>query len=399
MWSINLDEIIDLKRMVVLAVVSVLVFLVILIGSTVNQLTWNNFRHQFALNGYAVKLDKKFVVGVEEIIRAEEAIKLLESLSPYNPKAKDGNEIVLIKLKVQNIGKWTANLGNFDKSYGMQFNPEIGLYIKGADRYSDRIENLDLDLVDQGKYRNLNTWKVFEAGEIRDGLFGFEIPKGKVLQKLSFGYYFSSNGEIPLEPTPITKKDLLLIGYWIAYLLLILSILSSCWQRQNRSKRSSLRSYSLYFLVLFTVLALDLNLSFILIDKFILGLMFFSLIALLCRLYFERRNLVLQFSFLSKEDLAGIIKKFTQQMQWENPKINEWKFKTMIQSPETNEVYIFDREMVKVKKPTSDQKLVKEILLNLFCETRIDWYTFFGFLFQSHLVYLVYYFYFFIVFF
>lgn len=398
MWSINLDEIVDLKRMVVLAVVAVLVFLSILVGSTINLVSWNRFRYQFVPNGYAAKLDRKFVVGVEEIIRGEEANQLLTSLSPYNPKARKGNEIVLIKLKVQNIYKWTANMGGNSFPYG-PFHPGIALYTKGINRHGDRVKSLDLDLVDQGKYRNLNTWKVFEAGEVRDGLFGFEIPKGKVLLKLSFGYYFSSNGEIPLESTPITKKDLVLISYWIAYLLFILSILSSCWQRQNRSKRSSLRSYSLYLLVPFTVLALDLNLSFILIDKFILGLMCFSLIALLCRLYFERRNLVMQFSFLSKEDLAGIIKKFTQQMQWENPKITECKGKEEIQNPESSETYIFYREMVYVKKPTSDQKLVKEILLNLFCETRFDWYTFFGFLFQSQLVYLVYYFYFFKVFF
>jgi hypothetical protein len=379
--------------MVVLAVVSVLVFLVILIGSTVNQFTWNNFRHQFALNGYAVKLDKKFVVGVEEIIRGEEAIKLLESLSPYNPKAKDGNEIVLIKLKIQNNSKWTANSGGLSKTYGL-LNPEISLYIKGADRYSDRIESLDLDLVDQGKYRNLNTWKVFESGEIRDGLFGFEIPKGKALLKLSFGYYFSTSGEISLEPSPITKKDLLFIAFWIAFLFSILTILSSCWQRERRSKYSGLRMSTLYFLEFTPILFLDkTNPMNSAIDKFSLVSISIVVILMILGCLF-RRNLIMQFSFLSMEDLERIIKNFTQQMKWEKPNISSWEKEVEIQNPETNEIFIFNREMVRVKNPTSDQKRVKEILLNLFCETRFDWYTFFGFIFQYSATCIVLYYYF-----
>jgi hypothetical protein len=390
---INLDEIIDLKRMVVLAVVSVLVFLGILIGSTVNQLTWNNFRHQFALNGYAAKLDRKFVFGVEEIIRGEEANQLLTSLSPYNPKAGKGNEIVLIKLKVQNTGKWTAKFGDNSYTYG-PFNPGITLYTKGADRHGDRTESLDLDLVDQGKYRNLNTWKVFEAGEIRDGLFGFEIPKGKTLQKLSFGHYFSPTGEILLETSPITKKDLLFIAFWIAFLFSILTILSSCWQRERRSKYSGLRMSTLYFLEFTPILFLDkTNPMNSAIDKFSLVSISIVVILMILGCLF-RRNLIMQFSFLSKENLTGIIKDFTKQMQMINPKIIEWNRKVEVQNPETKEVYVFDREMVRVKNPTSDQKRVKEILLNLFCETQLDWYTFFGFIFQFSAMCIVFYYYF-----
>jgi len=378
------------------AIASVIFFLVLFICISIFQISWNIYRYRFAQDGMAVIVDNQLVVGVERIIRGDEAYQILKKNSTYDPTPEPGKELILLKIKVKNITWW--------KAYPRYL--EFIVNIKGSNKYRDHIDVFYNEFSTTGEFKILDTSKTFKPGEVRDGTFGFEINKGQTLSNINIErsslrntslFRGNKDYKIPLSKSPLMKIDYFLIYILMVYLFFVWVFLKTYRQREERTNGFIQEYFNTYLVLLFTITFFNHIYPF----KFIIGFYLFFIIGTMIDFINNRRKYLIKYCWVSKKDIDWMIAEFVKRMQWENSLKKdlfspEKSFfydtvrKIEIQNPINNETYIFMENTIQVKNPTQDNLRAREILLDIIREIKIDWYSLFKQLFGAHLLFFLY---------
>jgi hypothetical protein len=361
------------------AIASVIIFLVLFVIVSIFQLSWNIYRFKFAKDGFAVFVDNQLAVGIENIYKGEEATQILQKLSSENPKPEKSNEFVLLKIKIKNVSLW--------KAYPRYL--EFRLYTKSSDEFGDWTREINFYKPPAGEFKILDTSKIFKTGEVRDGIFCYEVEKEKILSnaKIYSNYHHTLSlnprrYDIPLTKSPLQKIDFLLFYIILTYFFTIGSIYEMLKQRMKRSD-GTVRifidinyPYYVFLLIIFQFWVFNLGslkeMRFLFAGALLLFFLIFTI-----HYYVTKWRYLIQFNWLKKEDKSWLIEEFTRRMYGENPyKVNTGG-KVEINNVKNQDTYIFTGNNVRVKYPTSESKKVKEVLLDIFSETEIDWYSFY----------------------
>jgi len=231
-----------LHRVRIGATISITISLVLLIVLVSFQIYWNVFRFRFVKDGCAVVVDNQLAVGVEKIIRGEEANRIFREKNADYRDIEEGNEVVLVKIKVKNISFWNAA-----RRY-----MEFELYTNEPNNDYDRASDLLYGVVKSpdGEYKILDTSKVFRPGETRDGVFYFEVEKDKPLLRVdvhSNYYKWFSHKSIALSKFFLDKTGIFIFLIAIIFLLYWLIFYFILKQRQ-RKRVNPLNGVFCYFL-------------------------------------------------------------------------------------------------------------------------------------------------------
>ena len=404
--SLSVSEKRKLRRMRIGATISVIISLILLIGSIAFQTYWNVFRFGFVKDGCAVVVDNQLAVGLEEIIRGEEANQIfLEKNAGYR-EIEEGNEVVLVKIKMKNITPWNAAPRYM----------EFELYTKEVNNDYDRASDLLYGFVkpSEGEYKILDTSKVFKPGETRDGVFYFKVEKEKPLLRVDVRSYYSKWPNY--KSIAISKYLLDKTGIFILFIALIFLL---CWHtfysllKQRRNKRANSSNgifyYYLhlwYFFIYFSYFGLQIKPT---CPIWISIFLFSSVIFMLIYPYLSFQRYLFLFYWLKKEDLSLLSSACKKRIGWDASEIKETIAPKMIFSfflddryydaieihnERTKETFTFTTRAVKVKNSVSEIKNIKTIIRELYNETELDWHGYFsdilGFSISLNIVFILY---------
>jgi hypothetical protein len=220
------------KNWKIISTVCGICFLFLFTAYQYQQISWNLFRKSFVENGYAVRIkDNRFVVGLESILRGEEALKIIDTLDLNLEPPQEDIEHAIIKLKIKNISKQGAeslSLLNVSATSDEFFFPLLPL--KGLPEYSDPIK--------------------LNGGEVSFNSFLGELPTIDPIKKLRLSYDQSSEMYIikglPLSQNPFDNDIILFVFMilWINPPVLIQNKLFKRWYLLLRSKKT--RGYVLF---------------------------------------------------------------------------------------------------------------------------------------------------------
>lgn len=360
--------------------------LLLLSAYSIKQIVWNHWRHQFALHGYAAMVDDHFLVGVDKIIRGEEARKILVDLNPETKSPDPGYENLLLRMKVKNISNHIAYPWYYDFS----------MFSEDTNSVVDRVDHIYFDFLPYGDYKALNSSLPFLPGETWDGTTGFQIQKGKnpqLIEVLANQMYQRSSRHrwISLSNSVLSNKDLFLFSFWLAFILAIWALWETYKQRTKRSDGVS-GYLAPVFVILFIpfVTLLIINPSSFLADKFLIGYFFVLNLVPFVFYFVAKKSYIAQFNWLSRENMKKLIDDFTVRMQWENPIRITKKDLISIQNPNNNEKFIFEGNTVRVNHPAQESKQAKDILIDLFCNSPFDYRAFYKTAFLIFFAFLAY---------
>jgi|GEM_PF-6602926 len=388
-----------LHRVRIGATISVAISLVLLIVLVSFQIYWNVFRFRFVKDGCAVVVDNQLAVGVEKIIRGEEANRIFREKNADYRDIEEGNEVVLVKIKVKNMTPWNAA-----RRY-----MEFELYTKEPGNDYDRASDLLYGVVKSpdGEYKILDTSKVFRPGETRDGVFYFEVEKDKPLLRVdvhSNYYKWFSHKSIALSKFFLDKTGIFI--FLIAFIFLLYWLIFYFLLKQRQRKRvNPLNGVFYYYLNLWPLfmqisyLALQIKPTW-LIWIFILSISLIILILIYLYLGFKRYTFL--FYWLKKDDLTLIISGFKKRIGWDASEMKETIaskiiFHAFLDSryydaieifnEKTKEIFTFTTRGVKVKNSVSDTKSIKVLIRELYNETELDWLGYYSDIFYTSILF------------
>ncbi|MDD4664115.1 MAG: hypothetical protein PHD83_05555 [Caldisericia bacterium] len=389
-----------LRRMRIGATISVIISLILLIGSIAFQTYWNVFRFRFVKDGCAVVVDNQFAVGVEKIIRGEEANQIfLEKNAGYREIEK-GNEVVLVKIKMKNITPWNA------APRYMEFN----LYTKEVNNDYDWASDLLYGVVKppEGEYKILDTSKVFKPGETRDGVFYFEVEKEKPLLRVDVRSYYRwhNHKSIFLSKYLLDKTGIIVLLTALISLLYWLIIYTLLRNRRNKRSGSSNGIFYYYISIGSTFLYFSYFVAQIKLTDPIWFLIayFILIIFLLFYPYLRLQRYLFLFYWLKKEDLVLMTSKFKNRVSWDVSEMKETNSPKKvydfildtryydaieIHNERTKETFTFTTKVVKVKKPVSEIKNIKAVIRELYNETELDWLGYYRDIFRFSFFYII----------
>jgi len=372
--SLSQDK--KLHRTKIAATISIIISLILLIGFLSFQIFWNIFRFQFVKDGCAIVVDNQLAVGVEKIIRGEEANRILQERNPDYSDIEEGNEIALVKIKVKNINIWNAapRYMEFDL-YTAEYEWARDLLHKAYKPY-------------EGEYKVLDTSKVFKPGETRDGIFYFEVAKEKNLVKIkvqSF-HFTTSRKEIALSKRLLDQSGIFILLATIIYLLGWLVMYTLLRKRYTKRANSSLGMLNNNVINIIPLMYF----AYIVSREWIQGSFYLWLIICICFVaifvfyFFDFRRYFFVFYWLKKEDLPFIVNEFKKSVGWDASEIKEQDdlrtvfdnrdYDTVeICNEQTHETFSFTTRTVKAKKLISGRKKAKAIIHELFNQTEMNW--------------------------
>jgi hypothetical protein len=250
------------------------------------------------------------------------------------------------------------------------------LSAKGDHSYGDLVFKAD-SLVRQD-FTNPKMSKIFNPGEVREGIQVYEISKGKPLFDLEIyslknsGYSFE---KILFSPSIWNNVIFKAIRFLFIYILFLLMLYSLYQQRKKKTDGkvwSSIYVFMLPFFVTFDEsFVSSLSNKFFLVT-FLGGLLFLAVLNFLIS-----RRVLMDFFCLVHNDKLLLIDEFVKQMQWDNPKISNAHGNITITDPNNKTSYIFRLSNVWVKNPTKDTLRAKKVLLDLYSKSRFDFKSFY----------------------
>jgi len=253
----------------IVSVICALCFLYLFVGYEFEQIPWNVYKYTFAKNGYAVKLGRQYAIGVESIIRGEEALRLILKSKPDQSSPKKGKEFLILNLKIKNINRkapapWTFHIMDLDTK------PQYS--------YPDHNRDLDIDLPPIGNFLKMEALEDIPFGETRINSTAHEVPIACSIKNIRISAHKAEDYaflDIPFSRNPFKVSNVAIYSYFIIVVSMIFSALTNRWYFLLRSKKS--KGYVIVPLVMLSLLFLTSTLSFTW-DLFILLLMlgFFS---------------------------------------------------------------------------------------------------------------------------
>jgi hypothetical protein len=233
------------KSWLVTSVIFGICFLVLFVGYGYDQIAWNLYRFSFAENGYAVRMNRRFAVGVDSIIRGEEALRLIQSAKPTQDPPGEGKEFLILNLKVKNISRKAPTSCNI----------RVNVITKSKDFFGDSSHDLYLDLPAIGNFPKLEDTKKLAFGETRTASFALEVTAKAPIQKISISAFNNASyehPEIPFTRNPFRSSNVVMQSYFLILISLINSIFSNRWHLLLKSKET--KKYIFVPLSLLTIL-------------------------------------------------------------------------------------------------------------------------------------------------
>ena len=352
-------------------------FLVLLLISVsfriVRKIRWYQFSQKFSLYGAAIKLDKPLIAGVDQIVRGEEAEKIIQKIANNPPVIDKDSEFMVFRIKVQNPTRKVVN----------PLAIEIQVFENTSSDY-EGLEPIDLDLREnhdllfKSDYKKLNIASSYEPGETKFGSHFFVIQKGSILKKYKViwgGTYTEKRQSANLSPSKLQLFDP--TDYFYLYFI-ALSLLATFYSLiQRKRKKSDGFAKSLTFgNIFFPAFLTKLFISAVLIitvgdvwstNLYLKILLLLALLTFIYYLYVSHRYVIF-FSFVSEKDVVYIQEEFIKRMGWTNVGIEKCRDHVEITNKDTWETYHFYRDSVKkedVMSVAKAKKTLQEIYLSL----------------------------------
>ncbi len=207
----------------IISIVCGLCFLYLFVGYQYEQISWNVFRYSFVKNGNVIKTDNRIAIGLESIIRGEEALKLINTLNPDHKPPQEYNEFVVIKLKIKNLSKTGAEELNFS---------EISV-----NRYYSNFELTALTTFPD--YRDP---LVLSEGETKSLAFQGETNMDGPIYTLNLPFYLIDHGyeskELSLSNNPLKGDSSPFLFYWFYALFIVPYVALNRWYLLLKSKKT-----------------------------------------------------------------------------------------------------------------------------------------------------------------
>jgi len=355
------------KRDIGIFILVVIFILSLIIVETVNRKKWNKFSVQFDLYGNAVRVDRNFVVGIDQIIRGEEALKILPTITKSMPKLEEGMEVLILKM----------NIKNQSKKLLPPWNLRYMLYYRGYENYPIFVDPIKLELKEDPiakEFKRLSFGLNYEPEEEKQEMHFFEIDKEVSL--LEYRLIGRQGNQTINQITQLKKKQLFVfdnknILYFLLFFLSITASLFSLSQRERRSTGTANSFIYPIFLFISMSIAYDISKS-VFINYLYLKILILSILLPIAYYFIIQHVYLMCFSFISEQDMSHLIEEFNKALPWEDSTIQINRGRKEILNPRTGEMYIFSEHTVRVKNPTKDLARNKEILMDLYCKTEVD---------------------------
>jgi hypothetical protein len=200
-----------------------LCFLYLFVGYQYEQISWNVFRYSFVKNGNVIKIDNRIAIGLESIIRGDEALKLINTIDPDHKPPQEYKEFVVIKLKIKNLSKTGTEEFSFK---------EIS-----ANRWDSNFELSALTTLPD--YRDP---LILAKGETTFNSFHGEVAISDPIQMLHLSFYLYEFGyeskELPLSNNPLRGENFSPLMYWFFSIFYIQNPLLNRWYLLLKSKKT-----------------------------------------------------------------------------------------------------------------------------------------------------------------
>jgi hypothetical protein len=230
-WNDDTDDIcLDLKtykaktkNWKIISTVCGICFLFLFVGHEYQQISWNVFRYSFVKNGEAFRIDNQFAIGIESIIRGEEALKLANTLYPDLDPPEESKELAIIKLKIKNISKKVSE--TISVSDISAYSGDSLSYLFAQDVPLNSVEPI-----------------VLATGEVVFSSFIGEVATNKPIRAISPS--IEINGKYVIIPfsalrkNPIMDNSIYITIYWLLASVFIYSPLRKRWHLLLKSKKT-----------------------------------------------------------------------------------------------------------------------------------------------------------------
>jgi hypothetical protein len=207
----------------IISIVCGLCFLYLFVGYQYEQISWNVFRYSFVKNGNTIKTDNRIAIGLESILRGEEAQKMINTLYPDHEPPQKNKEFVIIKLKFKNISKNSAE--------------EVSFSNLSANRWDSNFELSALTTLPD--YRDP---LILAKGETTFNSFHGEVAINDPIQILHLSFYLYEFGyeskELPLSNNPFRGENFSPLMYWFYALFIVPNALLNRWYLLLKSKKT-----------------------------------------------------------------------------------------------------------------------------------------------------------------
>jgi hypothetical protein len=200
-------------------------FLYLFVGFLYEQIPHTIFRFAYVKNGYAIKTDNHIAIGLESILRGEEALKLINTLNPDHKPPQENKEFAIIKLKIKNFSKTSTEEFSFKEISANRYNSDIEFSaLTTLADYSDPL--------------------VLAKGETSSLTFLGEVAINVPIQMLYLSYYRTDYGseskELPLSNNPFKRYNYnyFSVFYLFLALFMIQNSLLNRWYLLLKSKKT-----------------------------------------------------------------------------------------------------------------------------------------------------------------
>lgn len=338
------------------------------------QIRWYQFCQEFSLFGAVTKLDKPLIAGVDQIVRGEEAKKVLLEIANNTPVIAENQEFLVIRIKVKNPSK-------------KQF-PPLPLQLQLFEKLGNHIDqtlpqvNSDLkenhDLTFQSAYKKFNIDSTFEPGETKLGTYIFVAEKGSILKRYTISWQKGNIQEKSATAT-LSKKQLQLFNYedhfaLFLFLFLVMTNFISYFQRK-RKKRIGFIDYMPLssILPLFYLAGLPyIVMKDVRIPNLYLKLFLFSFIPTILFYLYKKHQYLITFNFITPEDNLYIQEEFVKRMGWPNVQIEQEEDHVEITNKVTWETYHFYDYFVKTENAKYSRDEARDVLDEIYYSLPIN---------------------------
>jgi hypothetical protein len=210
------------KTWKIISITCGLIFLFLFVGYEYQQISNTIFRYSFVKNGKAFRIDHQFAIGIDSIIRGEEALKLANTLYSDLDPLEESKELAIIKLKIKNISKKTSDKINI-----------IYISVNSGGSQSFLIQ---LDPVNSNEPISLAT------GEVVFKSFIGRVNRNKPLRDISLAIEVNGNNNSFSYPSLGLSYDkfysIIIMVYWFFAFVMIFILLRKRWRHLLKSKKT-----------------------------------------------------------------------------------------------------------------------------------------------------------------
>jgi hypothetical protein len=127
---------------------------------------------QLYLKDCWIQLNSTTLIGVNNVIRGNEAYQTLQNESSSNPKPAFGNELVILTIKIKKFSDQMESPSNFQFDLYYQ---ESETTTEKANKVMFRLKN-EFGVLAESKFKRIDVLNNYKSNEVREGTYCFEVP-------------------------------------------------------------------------------------------------------------------------------------------------------------------------------------------------------------------------------